>query len=498
MIKTAQQYHDHTSYQRDKMSPHSLDWQNQPVVFKDYHSLTPVLLPSDFSLPGEKLSTLLKERSWKDTSGEIHVRDLSPIFRLAYTLTAQTRHGGSVYYFRSVASAGALYPTEIYVATHAVKGLDDGLYHFAIHRHCLYPIRSQDLSPYLYQVIPISENRTPTLTFIFTAIFFRSAWKYRGRSYRYHLLDTGHLIENLILALTSLRLPFHLSYDFDDKKLNDLLGLDETKEATLAVLQVPGEESLSISDEKKLKDLENLPERIKKASRVAAKEIHYPTVLEIHRAGTAIIPKGRSETKMFQNLGITPVTWEKNTSPPTSPEIMNFSEAVFSRRSQRNFVKDSLLKEHLSALVDALCDQEGLHWLISIGFLIGHVEGMKPGFYLLDPEKKSFGLVHDGHFITIMAHICLDQVWLANAAVHFLFFTNFDILDHAWGARGYRYAMMTAGRMGQRLYLMATAMGIGCCGIGAFYDREAAELLDLSKESRLLYLVAVGPTKSKK
>jgi nitroreductase len=102
-----------------------------------------------------------------------------------------------------------------------------------------------------------------------------------------------------------------------------------------------------------------------------------------------------------------------------------------------------------------------------------------------------------GLFPERMAHVCLDQAWLASAAVHFLFMTNLKVLDQLWGPRGYRYAMMTAGRMGERLYLTTTAMGLGCCGIGAFYDMEAADLLVLNKESRLLYLVAVGPAKSR-
>jgi len=86
-------------------------------------------------------------------------------------------------------------------------------------------------------------------------------------------------------------------------------------------------------------------------------------------------------------------------------------------------------------------------------------------------------------------------MWLTNAAVHFLFMSNLAVLDDVWGARGYRYAMMAAGRWGERLYLMATAMGLGCCGIGAFYDTEAARLLSLNDESHVLYLVAVGPVK---
>jgi nitroreductase len=63
------------------------------------------------------------------------------------------------------------------------------------------------------------------------------------------------------------------------------------------------------------------------------------------------------------------------------------------------------------------------------------------------------------------------------------------------GARGYRYAMFTAGRLGERLYLVATALGLGCCSIGALYDWEATELLGLNDASRLLYRVAVGPVK---
>jgi nitroreductase len=91
--------------------------------------------------------------------------------------------------------------------------------------------------------------------------------------------------------------------------------------------------------------------------------------------------------------------------------------------------------------------------------------------------------------------ICLDQAWLVNAGVHFLFLANLEVLEKTWGPRGYRYAMLTAGRLGQRLYVAAEAMGMGCCGIGALYDGEAMEMLGLNQSSRLLYLVAVGNVK---
>jgi SagB-type dehydrogenase family enzyme len=502
MIKSSRQYHDHTSYQRDRMTPHYLDWQNQPSVFKDYPGVTPLSLPSDLSFPEEKFSVLLKSGQVGEKVEEMDVEALSLILRLAHTLTAKARSAGGDYYFRSVASAGALYPTELYIATHSARGLDDGLYHFAIHRHCLYPIRTQDVSPHVVRFTQTPDNRVPHLTFFLTAIFFRSAWKYRDRSYRYHLLDTGHLVENLVLALKFLKLPYHLCYEFDDDKVNQLLGLDETKEACLAMVHVLGTETMADAP---VEEIAELPGEMRSASQVSAKEMDYPAVREFHQASAFLIAEAGTASEMHHELGVVPETWTRAPLPSAWPEIMNYSEALFQRRSRRNFVKEPLSKDRIGSLIGSICGEDlthssrgaEYHRPLAIGLLAGHVEGMEPGFYLLDTTKASLGLVTPGDFMESMAHICLDQQWLANAAAHFLFLTNLELMDRTWGARGYRYAMLSAGRMGQRLYMAATAMGMGCCGIGALYDGEAAELLGLNEASRLLYLVAVGPVKSK-
>jgi SagB-type dehydrogenase family enzyme len=132
---------------------------------------------------------------------------------------------------------------------------------------------------------------------------------------------------------------------------------------------------------------------------------------------------------------------------------------------------------------------------LQIGFLVNHVEGIQPGFYLLDTGERKFGLVQPGQMTGFMTDACLNQDWLANASVHFLFLSNLRFLDRQWGSRGYRHAMITAGRIGQMIYLGATAMNMGACGIGAFYDDEARAILDLNPNSSLLYLVAAGVVK---
>lgn len=503
MSCTSPQYHNLTSYHRDGMEGHSLDWQNRPSLFKTYPGIKPVPLPKKPHLPKQALSHLIAPSRSKPAR-VLNIDDLSMILLLTDTLTAKSSHGGEKFYYRSVASAGALYPTEIYLGTRTVDGLNDGLYHFDISGHNLIPLRKGDLTASITMSTQGIEHSSPSLVFFLSAIYFRSAWKYRNRSYRYHLLDTGHLLENLRLSLNSVDLPSVLSYDFDDTKINHLLGLDKKKEICLAICWVAG---TGVCGKKEPQELHDLSPVVTSASRVASQEIDYPVIREFHEAGKKIT--GNTKNDGTYNLGITHgkwdlVKWNKISPLKNWPETKNYTESLFARRSRRNFVREIIPTNYATALLEALFTPgskdpgEGDRHARTIrtGLLMERCEGFQPGFYIAEMDSGSMGLVSPGPFVDKMARICLDQTWLSNAALHVLFFTDLHTLERSQGPRGYRYAMMTAGRLGERLYLVATAMGLGCCGIGAFYDREGSDLLGLSWESGLLYVVGIGPVKS--
>ncbi len=500
---TCTAYHSLTSYSRQELSGHHLDWENQPGVYKTYPELAHILLPREVSLPKTKLSSLIHAAPRKDTLPQgICLEDLSLILLLTSTITAKTRHGLHDFFYRNVASAGALYPTELYVAIRDVSGLNDGLYHFSVSDHGLSMLREGNMSGILAESLPEGSNSLPILTFFITAIFFRSSWKYRDRAYRYHLLDMGHLLENLTLALKSFNISTHCSFDFDDTRANRFLGLDSEMEACLVVCSVPDSSRALQGGNQNISDL---PQSVKQRSRVAENEIRYPAVLEIHRSGEKIVRSSGSAEKMpCHPLAAKSPNRTTIAKIENWPERYNYGESILRRRSKRNFVRKEMNADQLMAFADALCSEipEGTrdiiedHSSVCSGFICGNVVGMKAGIYLIDPEAGKFGVAREGFFLDDMAAVCLNQAWLANAAVHFLFFANLRELEDRYGARGYRYAMARAGRMGERLYLMATAMGLGCCGIGAFYDQEAAELIGLDAETRLLYLIGVGPVKS--
>ena len=345
-------------------------------------------------------------------------------------------------------------------------------------------------------------SRDRTSPFFLTAILFRSSWKYRDRAFRYHLLDTGHVLEHLILTLKALSLPYQPSADFDDRAVGRLLGLDEKLEIPLAVCRVntPDGSPEFAADSSLLP----LPLTFQQASRVADREADYPLIREAYEAGRLIKSTPPASGPMVHRIGPEPKAWSPLPGFSSPVETMPLDRAVFSRRSRRNYVTTPMSGENWQALWSSLaCFEENgpgekwkPHQTLTVGCLAGQVEGIQPGFYLLDWVSKSLGLAAAGAFTGPMTGICLDQAWLAQAAVHFLFMGNLRQLDEQWGPRGYRYALMTAGRLGERLYLAATALGMGCCGIGALYDQEAADLLGLNTDSRLFYLVAVGPVKS--
>ena len=76
------------------------------------------------------------------------------------------------------------------------------------------------------------------LVLVFTAIFQRLRWKYQERSYRYALLEAGHLGQNVYLAATSMNMGACAVGAFIDDGVNRMLGVDGKSEAAIYLLAV--------------------------------------------------------------------------------------------------------------------------------------------------------------------------------------------------------------------------------------------------------------------
>ncbi|MBW2096910.1 MAG: SagB family peptide dehydrogenase, partial [Deltaproteobacteria bacterium] len=421
MITSCFQYHVSTSYDRYRMEGHGLDWENQPSVFKEYPGLKSVPLPEPGPFPEKRLSELLRQDEMSSEDIEFDITALSTLLFLCYSLTGKARQGEGYFYFRSVPSAGALYPAELYLLSNGLAGLDDALYHFSIAHHGLHLLREgqqgKDVEP------------GPGLTFFLTSIFFRSCWKYRDRGYRYCLLDTGHLLQSLVLAAGCMGIPLSCSADFPDEQVNQFLGLDPQREVCLAVAwALGGKEAPPVT----LFSAHILPREFQDASRVAPREKVYPAAIEAHRAGMTLAYKTKeSFPAMVHELGPCPGRWESLKPVAPWPETVGYKDTVLSRRSRRNFVQKPMAEAAVTGLIDGLVKgaSENAGQFVGTGVLVNSAKGRKPGFYLLDLEPGDLGLVKEGPFVENMARICLDQAWLAHAALHFLFMADLGALE---------------------------------------------------------------------
>jgi len=122
---------------------------------------------------------------------------------------------------------------------HDVATLHPGLYHYAVSDHALERLRAANLrGELLLAGIGQEMLGQAQVCFALSAIFQRTRWKYRERTYRYILLEAGHIAQNLYLAATSLGLGACAVGAFLDDALNKLLGLDGEQEAALYLISV--------------------------------------------------------------------------------------------------------------------------------------------------------------------------------------------------------------------------------------------------------------------
>lgn len=492
-------YHRQTEYRRNSMSGHSLNWASQPDVYKGYDGISSISLSQGKPLENKDLGQMLDKKTPLPPP-HITFETLSDILRMTSALTAKVRYPGQDFYYRSVASAGALYPNEIYLAHDRIPDLNPGLYHYGIKKRVLYPLRRQKVIQPVLDAMGFQEKTPVVASLLVTGIFFRSSWKYRARAYRYVLLDAGHLLENLILSLQYLSIPFSVHYRFHDREMNQLIGVNGKQEACIAVVHI--HDNSKPDQEWKREELLPLPEEILLSSKVSEQEVVYPEILGIHEAGMDDPGSAGVDIPLELDLGLNVQHWQEIGPIGNRTDRVLYPDLLYRRRSKRNYILRPMQQDDFRELLYLVCasacfaDREtDRAENIKIGFLANHVEGIQAGFYLLEPGKRKFGLVQPGQMTGFMTDACLNQDWLANASVHFLFLANLRFLDQRWGARGYRHAMITAGRIGQMIYLGATALNMGACGIGAFYDDEASAILDLNADSSLLYLVAAGVVK---
>ncbi|KNF07063.1 SagB-type dehydrogenase domain protein [Gottschalkia purinilytica] len=188
---------------------------------------------------------------------------------------------------------------------------------------------------------------------------------------------------------------------------------------------------------------------------------------------------------------------------------MDLKEAIESRKSLRKYDATSLTIEELSYLL--WCTQgvkrvasrpatlrtvpsAGCRHALETYLLINKVDGIKPGLYrYLAIENKLMQLSLDPEMAEKVAYSCLEQDFIKNSAVTFIWSAVIYRMKWRYDERSYRYLHLDAGHVCQNLYLAAESIDSGACAIAAFDDDEINDLLGLDGENQfVIYAATLG------
>lgn len=347
--RTGKVYHDATkhSYLSVQLDPNYVAAATQPSSFKIY----------------PKFYRRLK----LNVNNPIHA-----FISLTSAITLEKLYKDGSQKLRVNPSAGALYPTELYVQIRGIEGIVNGLYHLEVENNCLtliYELIDDGLESYI-----IPGKSINGFIFLISCVYYRSSWKYKDRSMRYCWLDSGHHLGAIAASAYIYDKDVQLIFDFDKLSLNADLGF-ENKEFITAC---------AISGEVREQKIRRL-------------RLKVPFV-----CGTDYFEANQFIEDGYQITALQKSSHQKVEHPHGNFDKEKFLQTVWNRRSIRRFQKQSISQENYLRIlqhVEQPIPTENFE-AIEIYSVVHRVEGMAPGLY------KGMHLIKAGNFSEKTGYLC--------------------------------------------------------------------------------------------
>jgi len=508
-IEEAWKYHEGTkhSYRSVHSNRHVLDWANQPLPFKVYPDIERIALPRDVPQAGvAALAAISAKVSAESGDAVPDLRDLARILFFSAGITRQRKYTGGEIYFRAAACTGALYEIELYVVTGDLKGLDAGVYHFNPADMSLGVLRKGDFRENLALATAMEPAVAQAPAMIAcSGTYWRNAWKYQARTYRHFGWDNGTLLANMLAVSAASGLPAEIVLGFVDADVNRLLDLDTRREVSLCVVPVG----------RILKSSSPAPREVPPLGfatiPVSQRELEYPAMLEMHEASslasTEEVAQWRERARRLsfsssaaagEEVALRPLPEDEQPSDTVEEVILRRgSTRTFDAAASMTMAQLSTILERATRGVPSDFLQTGAQ--LNDIYLIAHsVEGLAPGAYFFQRERKTLELLKAGNFRAEAYRLGLEQQLPADACVDVFFLADLNCILEAYGNRGYRAVQLEAGAIGGEMYLAAYALRLGASGL-TFFDDEVVQFFSPhAKEKSAIFLLAIGkPLKRK-
>jgi SagB-type dehydrogenase family enzyme len=188
---------------------------------------------------------------------------------------------------------------------------------------------------------------------------------------------------------------------------------------------------------------------------------------------------------------------------------VKFSEVLDKRKSTRKYSPIALDEPKLSSLLyhvagireknefmqaNRFYPSAGARYPLEVYPLVFNVKGIKSGIYHYYVKNHLLEyLPTPVDFQTKALNYFSNTDWTKNTAVIFIISAVFFRNQVKYGERGYRHILTELGSILQNVYLVSSALNLGCCPTGGYMDDKFNSLLDLDGvEESVIGAIAIG------
>lgn len=518
-------YHEQTKhhFHRYARSAGYLDWANQPNPFRCYEGVTAVRLPLLQQDPASEHPALY-ERS-RNACQDLNRETIGAFLELSLGLSAWKSIPGSTWALRMNPSSGNLHPTEAHLILPARPGVPAGVFHYNSYLHALEP--RAEMSETLWQQIK-EHLHTDGFLVALTSIFWREAWKYGERAFRYCQHDVGHALAALSFSANLLGWKVTWLNAVSDEKIARLLGFDQTRWPEFELEhpellcfvhrsgtpQIPRDLPSEIVSEFSRLEFRGTPNQLS--------EDHVDWEI-ISRVAKATARPKHEEEALAVSGGHGSAETTRPFYAPTAQSGIAAAQIIRQRRSAVALDGvSSITKNQLCTMLDKTlprdaCAPFDLGLTVSCVHLllfVHRVTGLAPGLYFVlraerdlpalrqkchrhflwrpADEALPLYLLQAGDFQSTATSVSCHQSIAGDGAFSLGMIARFREEVEKAPCR-YRQLFWETGMVGQVLYLEAEAAGVRATGIGCFFDDPVHELMGFPDDAfQSLYHFTVG------
>ena len=521
-LKNIFQYHNNSKhgYYSFAPGPGYLDWASQPDPFRKYEGADIVHLKKIPQTERPFFAEALQDSSFE--ASQVNFDSISQLFYDSLAISAWKSYQGTKWALRVNPSSGNLHPTESYLISGPIRSLANFpiISHYSPLSHSL-EIRANFPDEVWKKMV---KGLPSDAIFIgLSSIYWREAWKYGLRAFRYCHHDLGHALAAINFSCSCLGWRATLANHLSTKDLECILGLVQTNENEIEVpdcliaiipnqdlsnfninepinaddflkLTWHGTPNILSSDHVEWTGIQEVSENCEKPFTESYPHLdidleHLPNLLDNDTFSLQkAIHQRRSAVSMDRKTRIDRTTFYQFLIKAT-PQLNPIPFQSFSWEPQ----------VHLGLFVHRVNDlPAGLYFLLRNK---NHLEELKEKFkskFLWEkpeacPEDLGLFLLEQGDYLGASKSVSCGQDIAGDGCFSLGMISAFEKPLTQYGSWFYPRLFWECGAIGQVLYLQAEVSGIRSTGIGCFFDDPVHDIFGIKDMSyQTLYHFTVG------